>query len=130
MAGGEADRGNPYASLTDGELAILGGGGRLADGRNDRDVALGRAAGTPETDSDLLWAAIAGLRADVARLTGRLERMSEPVPAGDAESVAEAWRKVRQEELDRLLKQREAQGKGEELEPDDIEALGSEWMNR
>ena len=83
-----------------------------------------------ETDTDLIWAAIAGLRADVARLTGRLERMSEPAPVGDAESVAEAWRKVRQEELDRMLKQREAQGKGEDLEPDDIEALGSEWMNR
>ena len=83
-----------------------------------------------ETTTDLLWAAIAGLRADVARLTGRLERMSEPGPVGDAESVAEAWRKVRQEELDRMLKQREAQGKGEDLEPDDIEALGSEWMNR
>ena len=83
-----------------------------------------------ETDTDLLWAAIAGLRADVARLTGRLERMSEPVTVGDAESVAEAWRKVRQEELDRMLKQREAQGKGEDLDDADHEALGSEWMNR
>ena len=83
-----------------------------------------------ETDTDLIWAAIAGLRADVARLTGRLERMSEPAPVGDAESVAEAWRKVRQEELDRMLKEREAQGKGEELESEDIEALDREWMNR
>ena len=96
----------------------------------DKPPSSGPSGEVLESQIDLLWAAIAGLRADVARLTGRLERMSEPVPAGDAESVAEAWRKVRQEELDRLLKQREAQGKGEELEPDDIEALGSEWMNR
>ena len=91
---------------------------------------MAQVSGDGETSLDLIWAAIAGLRADVARLTGRLERMSEPVAVGDAERVAEAWRKVRQEELDWMLKQREAQGKGEDLEPDDIEALGSEWMNR
>ena len=32
---------NPYEKLSDGELAILAGGGRLDDGRNDRDVATG-----------------------------------------------------------------------------------------
>ena len=123
---------------------------------------MAQVSGDGETSLDLLWAAIAGLRADVARLTGRLERERpmehgatiramrdgdyvpmifeatqdglraalDYVGTGKAEETAEAWRKVRQEELDRMLKQREAQGKGEELEPDDIEALGSEWMNR
>ena len=85
-----------------------------------------------ETDSDRLWAAVAGLRLDVERLTGRLERLGGPVPesAGDAEAVAEAWRKQRQEDLDRLLKQREAQGKGEALDSEDEAALDREWMNR
>ena len=91
---------------------------------------MAQVSGDGETSLDLLWAAIAGLRADVARLTGRLERMSEPVAVGDAESVAEAWRKVRQEELDWMLKEREASGKSEDLDEADQEALGGEWMNR
>jgi hypothetical protein len=83
-----------------------------------------------ETGLDLLWAAIAGLRADVARLVGRLERTLEPEPVGDVEAVAEAWRKRRQEEVDRMLAERGALGKGEALDLEDEAALERAWMDR
>ena len=83
-----------------------------------------------ETDSDLLWAAIAGLRADVARLVGRLERMSE-VEGQDlslAPEAAEAWKAERQKQIDALLAGRRAQGKDEELDDEDRAQLNDAWL--
>lgn len=80
-----------------------------------------------ETDSDLIWAAIAGLRADVARLVGRLERIaSASEPKGTPEEVAEAWRAERERQIDALLAERGP--KGEEIDEDDERELGEAWM--
>ena len=84
-----------------------------------------------ETDSDLLWAAIAGLRSDIARLTGRLERVVEAagsVAGGKAEEHAEAWRAAQDAEIERLKRMRAAQGKGESLDAEDLEQLGNQWL--
>lgn len=83
-----------------------------------------------ETDSDLIWAAIAGLRLDFKRIEGRIERMSqaEEPDSGKAEEAAEAWRKARQEEIDRLLAVRAAQGKSDELDDEDREELKDAWL--
>lgn len=84
-----------------------------------------------ETDSDLIWAAIAGIRADVAGLVGRLERMSEvakPEDSGKAEEAAKAWREERQKQIDALLAGRAAVGKGDELDDEDRQELGDAWL--
>lgn len=83
-----------------------------------------------ESDSDLLWAAIAGLRSDVERLVGRVERFAAASgpDKGTAEEHAEAWRAAQDAESERLKKARAAQGKGEELDEADLEALGNAWL--
>lgn len=84
-----------------------------------------------ETDTDLIWGAIAGLRRDVSVLEGRLERIVARggQEAGAAEEAAEAWREARQKEIDRLLSERAKVGKGEDIDAEDEKALGEQWMN-
>ena len=85
----------------------------------------------PETDTDLLWAAIAGLRLDIERLRGKFEKglAVSGAEAGQAEEAAEVWRKARQEQVDRLLADRAKVGKGEDIDADHEKALGEQWMN-
>ena len=84
-----------------------------------------------ETDTDLIWAAIAGLRRDVSVLEGRLERIVARggQEAGAAEEAAEAWREARQKEIDRLLSERAKVGKGEEIDEADREQLEQDWLS-
>lgn len=83
-----------------------------------------------ETDIDLIWAAIAGLRQDIGRLTGRLERMSQAPGSdtGKAEEAAEAWRAERERQIEALMEVRKAQGKSDELDDEDIENIGNAWL--
>lgn len=79
-----------------------------------------------ETDSDLIWGAIAGIRSDIERLTGRLERIVEASgpDTGKAEEAAEAWKKERERQL------RAMRGdKGEELDAEDLEELERAWLS-
>ena len=84
-----------------------------------------------ETDTDLIWAAIAGLRRDVAVLSGKLERgIAAPGPdTRTAEEVAEEWREARQKEIDKLLSERAKVGKGEEIDEADREQLEQDWLS-
>ena len=79
-----------------------------------------------EEDSERLWGAIAGLRADIERIAGRVERMSQASgqDTGSVEEAAEAWKKEREKRL------REMRGeKGEELDERDLEDLGNAWLS-
>ena len=79
-----------------------------------------------EKDSDLIWGAIAGIRSDIERLTGRLERFAQAAgpDTGAAEEAAEAWKKEREKQL------RAMRGdKGEELDDEDLEALERAWLS-
>lgn len=81
-----------------------------------------------ETDSDLLWGAIAGLRRTVSELEGRVERLATPPGPNQraVEEAAEAWRAERQAHIDRLLAARGA--KGDAIDAEDEARLSDAWM--
>jgi peptidoglycan hydrolase CwlO-like protein len=84
-----------------------------------------------ETEADRLWAAIAGLRDDVERLVGRVQRISteRSEAQGRVEEAEAEWGKARQEQIDRLLEERAKTGKGDELDGEDIAELGDAWLS-
>ena len=87
-------------------------------------------------DERLLWRAVRGLRRDLDELSLRVERhLAGCCQAEEAEGTkavedhAARWKKVRDEEIERLNRARADRGKGEELDEEDEEELGAAWMN-
>lgn len=85
-----------------------------------------------QEETDLLWGAIAGLRSDLAGLSGRVERIVEGSGWGVGRarevSEAEAWREARRKEIDRLMEERGRRGKGEEVDAEDEVELRDAWL--